>query len=55
MEDPTNRGFCRPLPVDLFPIKVLPEMPRESQSIFTFHWLRMCFIARLLCLQFLER
>jgi len=33
MEDPTNRGFCRPLPVDLFPIPVLPEMPRESQPI----------------------
>lgn len=32
MEDPTNRGFCRPLPVDLFPIPVLPEMPREGQS-----------------------
>ena len=31
-EDPTNRGFCRPLPVDLFPIPILPEMPRESQS-----------------------
>jgi len=41
MEDPTNRGFCRPLPVDLFPIPVLPEMPRESQSTSTLHWLRM--------------
>lgn len=34
MEDPTNRGFCRPLPVDLFPIPVLPEMPREGQPTF---------------------
>jgi len=37
LEDPTNRGFCRPLPVDLFPIPVLPEMPREGQQIFTLH------------------
>ncbi|KAF9650343.1 hypothetical protein BDM02DRAFT_3112340 [Thelephora ganbajun] len=44
MEDPTNRGFCRPLPIDLFPIPVLPEMPREGQSTCTFNCLRMCFI-----------
>lgn len=43
MEDPTNRGFCRPLPVDLFPIEVLPEMPREGQPTFTLSWLRVLF------------
>jgi len=55
MEDPTNRGFCRPLPVDLFPIPVLPEMPRESQLTSIFHWLWTCFITCSPYLQFLER
>lgn len=39
MEDPTNRGFCRPLPVDLFPIPVLPEMPREVPG--TLEWAKV--------------
>ena len=42
-EDPTNRGFCRPLPVDLFPIPVLPEMPREGQSALVLEWLLVAF------------
>lgn len=54
MEDPTNRGFCRPLPVDLFPIPVLPEMPRESESTFA---LRAADVLHreLFCFQFLGR
>ena len=48
MEDPTNRGFCRPLPVDLFPIPVRPEMPREGESVIALNWLQESFATNLL-------
>ena len=47
MEDPTNRGLFRPLPVDLFPPLKYFGMPGESQSTFTLSWFRMCSIINL--------
>ena len=48
-EDPANRGYCRPLPVDLFPITVLDAMPgRSGQSTLLLRQVLILFTTSLL-------